>query len=43
MTPDDVKAAIGAVFAHRLVTRGRGNSAAEAVLDEIVESIEVPL
>ncbi|MEM8860995.1 MAG: MoxR family ATPase [Chloroflexota bacterium] len=43
VTPDDVKAAVGAVFAHRLVTRGRGYSAAEAVLDEIVESIEVPL
>ena len=42
-TPDDVKAAVDAVFGHRLVTRGRGAAAAEDVLADIVASIEVPL
>ncbi len=43
VTPDDVKAAVGAVFGHRLVTRGRSVAAAEDVLADIVASIEVPL
>ena len=43
VTPDDVKTAVGAVFAHRLVTRGRGSGSAEEVLAEILDSVEVPL
>lgn len=43
VTPDDVKAAVGAVFTHRLVTRGRSGQAAEDLLAEIVESVEVPI
>lgn len=43
VTPDDVKAAAGAVFGHRLVTRGRGNGSAEDVLAEILKSVGVPL
>ena len=43
VTPDDVKAAAGAVFGHRLVTRARGANSAEELLAEILNSVEVPL
>ncbi len=43
VTPDDVKTAVGAVFTHRLVTRNRGQQAANGVLADILQSVPVPL
>lgn len=43
VTPDDVKTAVDAVFAHRLVTRNRGQQAAADILADILESVPVPL
>jgi len=43
VTPDDVKVAISPVFSHRLLTRSRTTTAAEDILTDLLNSIEIPL
>jgi len=42
-TPDDVKAVAPAAMAHRLITRTRGLEAGQAVVEELLGRIEVPV
>jgi MoxR-like ATPase len=41
--PDDVKTVAPAAMAHRLITRGRGLAAGEAVVSALLEQVEVPV
>jgi len=43
VTPDDVKAVAPAAMAHRLITRTRGLEAGQAVVEELLGRIEVPV
>ncbi len=42
-TPDDVKVIAPATMAHRLLTRTRGLPAAQAVIEELLNKVEVPV
>jgi MoxR-like ATPase len=42
-TPDDVKAVAPAAMAHRLLTRARGLAAGQAVVNELLGKVEVPV
>jgi len=43
VTPDDVKVVAPAAMAHRLLTRARGLQAAQAVVNELLNQVEVPV
>jgi len=43
VTPDDVKAVAPAAMAHRLLTRARGLKAAQSVIVELLDKVEVPV
>ena len=43
VTPDDVKTAAPAVMAHRLLTRDRRMETGRAVIEEVLESVRVPV
>ena len=43
VTPDDVKVVAPAAMAHRLLTRARGLQAAQAVINELLDQVEVPV
>jgi MoxR-like ATPase len=43
VTPDDVKAVAPAAMTHRLITRARGLAAGQAVVNDLLSKVEVPV
>jgi MoxR-like ATPase len=43
VTPDDVKAVAPAAMAHRLLTRARGLASGQAMVEELLGNVEVPV